>query len=106
MKTLILAAALALTGILSTTGCSVTSGQSTVGDYVDDATITSRVKARLAEDPQVSAARVKVETLKGDVELSGFATSAAEKQRAGEVARSVPHVNGVHNNIIVRAPDS
>jgi hyperosmotically inducible periplasmic protein len=106
MKTLILAASLALCAMTSTTltGCAVSSGQSTVGDYVDDATITTRVKTRFAEDPQVSAMRIKVETLKGEVELSGFATSDAEKERAAEVARSVPNVKAVRNNIVVRAP--
>jgi len=106
MKTLILAASLALTGALSMSlpGCAVTSGQSTVGDYVDDSTITTQVKAKFAEDPQVSAMRIKVETLKGEVELSGFATSDAEKQRAAEIARGVAHVKMVRNNIVVKAP--
>lgn len=106
MKTLILAAALAVAGVMSMAGCAVTSGQSSVGEYVDDAAITTRVKARLAEDPQVSAARVNVETLKGEVQLSGFAANDTEKSRASEIARSVPHVNGVRNNIIIRAPES
>jgi osmotically-inducible protein OsmY len=71
---------------------------------VDDATITTQVKAKFAEDPQVSAMRIKVETLKGEVELSGFATSDAEKQRAAEIARGVAHVKMVRNNIVVKAP--
>lgn len=85
-------------------GCAVTSGQSSVGQYVDDATITSRVKARFAEDSQVAATRISVETLKGTVQLSGFATSEAEKNRAAQIARSVPDVRDVRNDVIVRAP--
>ena len=106
MKTLILAASLAMSGALSMglSGCAVTSGQSTVGDYVDDSTITTQVKAKFAEDPQVSAMRIKVETLKGEVELSGFATSEAEKERAAEIARGVKNVKLVRNNIVVKAP--
>ena len=103
MKTLIVAATLAVAA-LATTGCAVTSGQSTVGQYVDDATIATRVKAKLAEDPTVSAMRIQVESLKGTVQLAGFATSQAEKDRAGQLARSTSDVKEVRNNIIVKAP--
>lgn len=83
-------------------GCAVTSGQSSVGQYVDDATITTRVKARMAEDERVSAMRIQVETLNGTVQLAGFAGSQGEKDRAGELVRGVPGVKEVRNNIIVR----
>ena len=102
MKTLFLASAIALGAIVST-GCSVTSGQSSVGQFVDDSTITTRVKTRFAEDERVSAMRISVETLKGNVQLSGFATSQAEKDRAATIARAVPDVKAVTNNIVVRA---
>lgn len=102
MKTLFLASAIALGAIVST-GCSVTSGQSSVGQFVDDSTITTRVKTRFAEDERVSAMRISVETLKGNVQLSGFATSQAEKDRAATIARVVPDVKAVTNNIVVRA---
>ena len=38
------------------------------------------------------------------VELSGFATSDAEKQRAADIARGVKNVKMVRNNIVVKAP--
>lgn len=101
MKNILVASFVAL-GALATTGCAVTSGQSTVGQYVDDATVASRVKARFAEDAQVSAMRIQVEALKGTVQLAGFATSQAEKDRAGQIARGVPDVKEVRNNIIVK----
>ncbi|MCE4553113.1 BON domain-containing protein [Roseateles cellulosilyticus] len=101
MKKILIASLVAL-GALSVTGCAVTSGQSTVGQYVDDATIGTRVKARFAEDAQVSAMRIQVETLNGTVQLAGFATSQAEKDRAGQLARAVPDVKEVRNNIIVK----
>ena len=104
MKQILIASVVALTA-LATGGCAVTSGQSTVGQYVDDATIATRVKARFAEDSQVSAMRIQVETLKGTVQLAGFAISQAEKDRAGQLARSTPDVKEVHNNIIVRPPE-
>lgn len=104
MNKLLFALALSLTTLLGMSGCAVTSGQSSVGQYVDDATITSGVKARFAQDSQVNAMRVKVETLNGVVELSGFSVSETEKIRAAEIARKVAGVREVHNNIIVRPP--
>ncbi|HEY9101857.1 BON domain-containing protein [Chitinimonas sp.] len=106
MKQLLIALSLAMATGLGMSACAVSSGQSTVGQYVDDATITTRVKTRFAEDKEVAATRIKVETLKGVVELSGFAVSEAEKQKAGDIARAVPDVKSVHNNVIVRAPAS
>lgn len=93
----------AATTTLATVGCAVSSGQSSMGQYVDDATITTRVKARMAEDPAVSAMRIQVETLNGTVQLAGFAATQAEKDKAGALARGVPDVRDVRNNIIVRS---
>jgi hyperosmotically inducible periplasmic protein len=105
MKSLVVAAMVAVMSALGA-GCAVTSGQTSVGEYVDDATITTRVNSRFAEDKQVSAMRIGVETLKGVVQLSGFATSEAEKQRAAQIAASVPGVKQVQNAVVVRAPQS
>ncbi|CAN5350392.1 BON domain-containing protein [soil metagenome] len=103
MKKLILSTAIVLTTLMGATGCAVTSGQSSVGQYVDDATITTRVKAKFAEDKQVSAMRISAETLNGVVQLSGFATSESERALAVQLARSVPDVKDVRNSIVVRS---
>jgi hyperosmotically inducible periplasmic protein len=94
-------AAFAAVTVLST-GCAVMRDQETVGAYVDDTTVTTRVKARFVEDPTVDAASISVETLKGTVQLSGFAKSAAEKTRAESIARGVPGVKSVQNSISIR----
>jgi hyperosmotically inducible protein len=101
LKTVMIAVAMAATAVLYS-GCAVTDRQTTVGQAVDDTAITTRVKARMAEDPNVSAMRIEVETLNGVVQLAGFATSQAEKDRAAMLARNVPNVRDVRNNIIVR----
>lgn len=85
-------------------GCAVARDQQTVGQYVDDTTITTQVKAKFADDPTVAATSIGVETLKGQVQLSGFAKSWQEKERAEVLARSVKGVAGVRNDIIVRTP--
>lgn len=85
-------------------GCAVARDQQTVGQYVDDTTITTQVKAKFADDAAVAATSIRVETLKGQVQLSGFAKSWQEKERAEVLARSVKGVSGVRNDIIVRTP--
>lgn len=93
----------ALAGItVISTGCAVVRGQETAGAYVDDATITTAVKAKFIEDKTVAASSINVETLNGTVQLSGFAKSGAEKSQAESLARSVKNVREVHNNIVVR----
>ena len=93
----------ALAGItIVSTGCAVGRGQETTGAYIDDAGITTSVKARFVEDKTVSASSISVETLNGTVQLSGFAKSTAEKTRAGEIAGGVKNVRAVRNDIAVR----
>jgi osmotically-inducible protein OsmY len=85
-----------------TTGCAVARGQQTAGSYVDDAGITTAVKAKMVEDKTVSASSISVETLNGTVQLSGFAKSMAEKSQAESIARNVKNVRSVRNDIVVR----
>ena len=82
MKHLRVIALAALTGItLLGTGCAVVRGQETVGAYVDDAAITTAVKAKFVDDKIVSAGSISVETLNGIVQLSGFAKAPPKKIR-------------------------
>jgi osmotically-inducible protein OsmY len=99
----ILTAAMTAIALLTASGCAVTRDQQTVGSYVDDTTITTRVKARFAKDKTVSAMAIQVETLKGTVQLSGFAKSLDEKTTAEQLARSVNGVVDVKNDIVVRS---
>jgi hyperosmotically inducible periplasmic protein len=96
---------LMIAGVVAATsvvGCAVTREQSTVGEYVDDASITTQVKAKFAEDRTVSAMAINVETLRGTVQLSGFAKTAAERSQAEAIASRVKGVNAVRNNIVLR----
>ena len=102
MKT-ILTAAITAVALLTGAGCTVARNQQTVGSYIDDTTITTRIKAKFAEDKTVSAMAIEVETLKGTVQLTGFAKSVDEKMTAEKLARSVRGVADVKNDIVVRA---
>lgn len=97
-----LAAAVAAVALLGASGCAVTRGQETVGAYVDDTAITTRVKARFIENKDVDASSIRVETLKGTVMLSGFAKSTTERNTAEGLARGVSGVKSIKNEIVIR----
>lgn len=97
-----LAAVITGAAVLSTAGCAVMRDQQTVGAYVDDATITTQVKARMLDNPSVAGTSIGVETLNGTVMLTGFAKSATEKSVAGTIARDVNGVKQVKNEIAIR----
>jgi len=91
-------------GLLPVTwlGCASTPTRESTGEYIDDSTITAKVKTALVKDPVVSAFAVGVKTYKGVVQLSGFVNTAAEKTKAEEVARGVYGVKSVTNSLIVK----
>jgi hyperosmotically inducible periplasmic protein len=87
-------------------GCAVTKGQESTGQYVDDATITTHVKARFAKDPTVSAMHIHVDTMKGVVQLSGSAKTDAERRQAETLASTITGVKEVKNDIKVESASS
>ena len=97
-----LAAMVAAVALVVTSGCAVTRGQETTGAYIDDAAISTQVKAKMVEDKNVDAAAIKVDTLNGEVMLSGFAKNATEKNTAESIAMKVHGVKSVKNQIVVR----
>ncbi len=102
LKTTLISIITGLFILASTVSCSVARDQQTVGEYIDDATITTQVKARMLDDPDVSGTSISVETLNGTVILSGFATSNTEKATAESIANRVNGVTEVRNEIVVR----
>ena len=101
LKALLVALVLA-TGLSGLAACAPTPTRQGTGEYIDDAAVTARVKVALAEDPAVSAAQVNVETYRGVVQLSGFVDADADARRAVEVARKVPGVRSVKNDLRVK----
>jgi hyperosmotically inducible protein len=83
-------------------GCAATPTKESTGEYVDDSTITTKVKAAFIHDDTVKAFDVSVETFKGIVQLSGFVDTAEQKYRAGDIARGITGVHEVKNNITVK----
>ena len=73
----------------------------TVGQKVDDAWITTKVKADLAADSDTKALDINVDTKAGVVVLTGTVRSKAEKTKAEQDARSVKGVVAVENQLMV-----
>jgi osmotically-inducible protein OsmY len=70
-----------------------------VGETVDDATITTRVKTSLLNDPDVGGMRIDVDTFKGIVTLSGAVKTPAERDKAVGLARKITGVKDVKSTL-------
>ena len=70
---------------------------------VDDAAITTKVKAALLADDQVKGTQINVDTSGGTVRLTGTVDSSAQVSRAMEVAKGVSGVQKVENNLTASA---
>jgi hyperosmotically inducible protein len=91
------------TVLVALAGCSATRTQQSAGEVIDDSVLTAKVKTALIDDPVTKAGDINVETYRGVVELGGFVESAAQKDRATVVARSVTGVKEVRNDLRVAA---
>ena len=94
-----LLAAVLLGSALAATGCAGTSTTKSAGDVIDDTVIASTLKAKMIEDPIVKAMNIQVETFKGTVQLSGFASNQNEIDRAVMLAANTKGVKSVKNDI-------
>ncbi len=77
-------------------------GTVTAGEQVDDAALTAKVKAALAEDERTRATQINVETRDAVVLLAGFVNNATARTAASELARGVSGVARVDNQIAVK----
>ncbi|MFQ6758293.1 MAG: BON domain-containing protein [Deltaproteobacteria bacterium] len=101
-------------GILTSLGCAaavvgggaaggyaVGTDERSAGTMVDDAAITAKVKTELIGDKNIKARNIDVDTVAGVVVLSGYVDSSQEASRAGLIAKSVPGVARVKNELRV-----
>ena len=103
LRGIALAAVLGIGSPLLLSACGSTKTSESTGQYVDDATITTKVKSDFVLDKTVDATNIKVETYKGTVQLSGFAKSQAEINKAVQIARNVGGVQSVKNDILLKS---
>jgi osmotically-inducible protein OsmY len=73
-----------------------------VGDTIDDAGITTRVKTVLLSDPDIGTQRIDVDTFKGVVTLSGRVKSKDEETKAVGLARKIDGVTDVKSTLQIQ----
>ncbi len=81
--------------------CTTPAGRS-AGDVIDDGTVTTKVKAALFDDEQLSGFAIGVDTFEGEVTLTGAVNTVGEKIHATEVAAGVRGVRNVNNLLKVK----
>ena len=73
-----------------------------VGTEIDDSVITTSVKTALLSDPNIKSFDLKVETRKGEVQLSGFVDNPGQIERALGITRAIEGVRQVNNEMSVK----
>jgi hyperosmotically inducible protein len=89
-------------GVKSVENSIAVGGKTSMGTKLDDTVTTGRVKAALMDASGVKSGEINVETKSGVVQLSGFVSSAAMKDKAGQVAGGVTGVKEVQNALVVK----
>jgi osmotically-inducible protein OsmY len=88
--------------LIALAGCASTEKQESTGEYVDDAVISTKVKAAIFNEPALKSREINVETFKGTVQLSGFVTSEDDASKAVLIARNIKGVTSVRNDMHVK----
>lgn len=76
--------------------------QKRVGTFLDDSTVTAKVKAELLKDVGMKGLEISVETHTGQVILSGFVETDQQIHRALEIASGVRGVQSIKNSLVVK----
>jgi hyperosmotically inducible protein len=79
----------------------LTVGERTVGSWVNDVMISSKVKAKLIADTDIKAGDIDVSCSQGMVTLIGRVSSETIKSEAERIARGTKGVSDVHNELLV-----
>ncbi|WP_144141781.1 BON domain-containing protein [Paraburkholderia sp. BCC1884] len=95
--------AFALNATAQTAASAPSAASETVGQHVDDSTITTKAKADLLAASNVKSTHIHVKTRKGVVWLTGSVPSADDKAAAGEVVEAVKGVSSVKNHLKIAA---
>ncbi|HEY4297036.1 MAG TPA: BON domain-containing protein [Paraburkholderia sp.] len=95
--------AFALNATAQTAASAPPAASESIGQHVDDTTITTKAKADLLAAKNVKSTHIHVKTRKGVVWLTGSVPSADDKAAAGEVVEAVKGVASVKNHLKVAA---
>ncbi len=86
----------------NTAGEKIDNSMNKVGNFMDDSSITAKVKAALVDADDIKSTDISVETEKNVVTLSGFVESQAQAEKAVAVAKKVEGVTSVSDKLHVR----
>jgi len=84
------------------TGCAANEHHQSTGAYIDDSTITTKVKSAILGDPDLHVMDIGVETYNGVVQLSGFVDNHDQIKQAETDARKIEGVKSVKNDLRVK----
>ena len=84
--------------------CAATPTEESTGGYVDDATITAKIKTKYAIDRDLSAFGISVNTTDGRVTLAGHVTSHQQIGKAMLIALETDGVREVSSTLQVKSP--
>lgn len=102
MRKAVMVSMVMLFAMIAFAACQTPGGRS-AGDVVDDASITTQVKAKLLEDNITKGIAVSVQTFDGTVTLIGAVETQAQIDSASRIARSVKGVKAVDNRLKIKA---
>ncbi|OGA35274.1 MAG: transporter [Betaproteobacteria bacterium RIFCSPLOWO2_12_FULL_64_23] len=97
-----LAPAPAIGAMTPTAGIGTPAVGTTVGTEIDDSVVTARVKSALLADHDSKSFEIKVETRKGEVQLSGFVATQARIDNAIALTRNIEGVKSVENGMTLK----
>ena len=94
---------LMIVAALIMSGCATKPVLEKTGEFIDDSSITTKVKSTFLAEPMVSVFAISVSTSDGVVRLEGFVNSQTQRQRAIQLAQGVAGVKRVDSrNLYVR----
>ena len=103
MKNLRILTAFIMAGaLLNIVGCAETPTRESTGQYSDDVVLSTRVRTALFQDSTLKSSTIAVNTFKGEVQLSGFADSPAQAEKAVAIAKAIPGVVSVKNDMRIK----
>ncbi len=74
------------------------------GEALEDAAITTKIKAAILAEPGLRVLQINVDTVNGASTLSGTVDSKSDSDRAKEIAGSISGVKRVDNQLVLKSP--
>ena len=83
-------------------GEAVATGAAQAQQALNEGSLTAKIKSKMALDDTVKALAIDVDTTGTEVTLSGSVNTAAERDKAVQLARDTAGVTAVHNKLVIR----